>query len=52
MVHLCFSVVMAQCTLFSVWGKDSEDTDDSCDSEVGEPVPKMKKQTRNFQAHF
>ena len=35
--------------LLSVWSKDS---DDNCDREVGEPVPKMKKQTRNIWVHW
>ena len=43
MVHTCFNVAMAYCL-----GLQSVDSDDYCDIEVGEPVPKMKNQARNF----
>ena len=34
---------MFQCgygSTLSVWGQDSEDSDDNCDNEAGKPVPK------------
>ena len=48
MVHKWFNVADSPYCL----RYDSEDSDDYCDTEVGEPIHKMKKQARNFQAHW
>ena len=50
MFHTCFNVAMAGSPY--CLGLRFKNSDDYCDTGVGESVPKIKKQARNFQARW